>query len=278
MKKSIAIVLFLSLLSTVIYAQELEPLDLARKIFDRKTTIDFKKHSTGEYNGEPSGRGFTYEPMLNFRLLGQDDDMAVVNMTILDSLGVRGGVDTYLFFKKDIIWKMSAFRSLAMVGMLEMMIDEIENLSLEELDAMTEKLGKDQVSDYDSDFMLNNAKLIIDLDDNIIKHFEVHKSSFDSLRNKALVELSTVDTSNIDQTINLIESEKDNYEKLLISNVNFNDYSLSVRCVSFCIGGILDNTVGYLYVEDKADLPKMNPGYLIMLREIGDGWYMYKTT
>jgi hypothetical protein len=41
---------------------------------------------------------------------------------------------------------------------------------------------------------------------------------------------------------------------------------------------MLDNTVGYLYVKDKEDLPEMTDRRVIMIREISDGWYIYKTT
>lgn len=42
--------------------------------------------------------------------------------------------------------------------------------------------------------------------------------------------------------------------------------------------GQLDNSVGFIYVKDKKDLPEMNPGRIIMIREITNGWYIYKTT
>ena len=41
---------------------------------------------------------------------------------------------------------------------------------------------------------------------------------------------------------------------------------------------MIDNTVGYLYVHDRENLPKMNPSRIIMIREIGSGWYLFKTT
>jgi hypothetical protein len=41
---------------------------------------------------------------------------------------------------------------------------------------------------------------------------------------------------------------------------------------------MIDNTVGYFYEPDKTKIPEINPSEIIMIREIGDGWYMYKTT
>ena len=46
----------------------------------------------------------------------------------------------------------------------------------------------------------------------------------------------------------------------------------------FQIYGSFKNEVGYLYIKDKTKLPKMTPNSVIMLRELSDGWYIYKTT
>jgi hypothetical protein len=65
---------------------------------------------------------------------------------------------------------------------------------------------------------------------------------------------------------------------LFISSVSYGDYELGGGCLVFSIGGMMDNTVGFLYVKDKKHLPKMDDSGVIMIREIGDGWYLYKTT
>ena len=48
--------------------------------------------------------------------------------------------------------------------------------------------------------------------------------------------------------------------------------------LDFQIGGIIDNTVGYYFFLHEEDVPEMTPGRMIMLRDLGDGWYLYKTT
>jgi hypothetical protein len=75
----------------------------------------------------------------------------------------------------------------------------------------------------------------------------------------------------------LIENFKADYQKIFISSISTGDFELG-NGINFLIGGMLDNTVGYLYVKDKNDLPEMNSDSVIMIREIGDGWYIYKTT
>ena len=116
----------------------------------------------------------------------------------------------------------------------------------------------------------------MELDKNIKKHFWENQSEFEKLKNYALKQ---IENQNIDEerSIKLIEDLKANYERLFISSVSTGGYELG-NCINFLIGGILDNSVGYIYVKDKKDLPEMNPDRIIMLREIGNGWYIYKTT
>ena len=73
------------------------------------------------------------------------------------------------------------------------------------------------------------------------------------------------------------EIYKNRLALLFIDNA-FPDWESSKNNLNFLIGGITDNSVGYLYIKNKKDVPKMNPARFIMIREIGDGWYLYKTT
>lgn len=52
------------------------------------------------------------------------------------------------------------------------------------------------------------------------------------------------------------------------------------QCGNFMllIGGITDNSVGFLRVQDEADLPQMSPSEFIMIEKIALNWYLFKTT
>jgi len=264
--------------------QSYEPVDLAKKIFSRDKFAKKSEYITGEYKenkGKPEGQDLPKGTTTKFLLLEQTEERAVVAMTILDESGY--GVDTYLHFKKENIWKMSTFRGLAMTGFIEQMVIELEKMTPEQVDeiiAMSKKKKKYDFSMFNSrenyDFKLGNAKLTIALDNNIIQHFVENQAEFERLKNLALLQL---EKEKIDKkrNVKLIESLKADYQKLFISSVSTGGYELG-NCINFLIGGILDNTVGYLFVNDKKDLPEMNPNSIIMIREIGNGWYMYKTT
>ena len=156
-------------------------------------------------------------------------------------------------------------------------------MTLQQVDEIIAKSKKKKKDDFamftsrdDYYFQLGNTKLTLELDDNIAKHFVTNQAEFERLKNLSLKQL---EKEKLDgkRSLKLIENLKDEYQKLFISYVSTGGYELG-NCINFLIGGMVDNFVGYIYVKDKKDLPEMNPNRLIMIREIGNGWYIYKTT
>lgn len=262
------------------FGQNYEPMDLAKKLFGKEKFGKKNKYITGEYKeskGKPNGRNLHKEATTQFTLIEQTEETAVVAMTILDKSG--NGLDTYLHFKKDNVWKMSAFRALALTGIIEQVKMELEKMTPQEIDEIIADTTRRMFASREEyDFELGNAKLTLELDDNIIKHFVANQAEFERLKNLALQQLEKEEVKE-NRRLELIESERNNYRKLFISSVSTGGYELgNCNCIDFLIGGILDNTVGYFYMREKKDLPKMNPDRIIMIREIGNGWYIYKTT
>lgn len=116
-----------------------------------------------------------------------------------------------------------------------------------------------------------------ELDENIAKHFLKNQAEFESIKNSAINELESK-KAEAERSLKLVENLKIQYNKLFISSVSYGNYVLGEHCFRFLIGGMIDNEVGYLYVKDKKNLPEMNLDRVIMLKEIGNGWYIYKTT
>lgn len=260
-------------------AQHDSPLTLAKKIFAKDSLPNIAEFVTGEYQGRPNGQDLRDGAVTKFLLLKQTEKDAVVAMTILDSSGK--GLDTYLFFVKDRIWKMNAFRSLATTGIIEQVKDQLEKMTLKQVDEMVEESRKNKKksmfeSREDYQFQLGNAKLTLELDENIIRHFHQNKTEFERLKNLAVAQLDKRETDE-ENRAPLLQNERSGYQKLFISSVSSGGYELG-KSINFFIGGILDNSVGYIWVKDKKDLPEMNSNTVIMLREIGGGWYIYKTT
>jgi len=68
---------------------------------------------------------------------------------------------------------------------------------------------------------------------------------------------------------------KTKLNKILISSISGNKMN---DIIDFSIGGMIDNSVGYFYRKDKNKLPAMSDNRYIMIKNLGDGWYLYKMT
>ena len=281
MMRTMILIISSTLIGLVVAAQPTEPLAIARKLFGRDSIPNIEIYITDEYKGQPCGRDIHPSAVVDFQLLQQTQTNAVVAMTITDSSGY--GLNTYLHFKKDPTWKMCAFRALAMTGLIEKLKEDLEKMTPEEIAKMSKRSDQETLepkfitSREDYDFQLGNARLILDLDENLVKYFKKNQNSFDSLKNDAIAEL-TLRKNSSKSRITLLEEKKKWYQKLFISSVSYGDFELGHNSLVFLIGGILDNTVGYLFVKDPKDIPAMSPDNMIMLKEIGNGWYLYKTT
>lgn len=234
------------------------PLTLSRRIFSKDSFPDLQRYVTGDYYGHPNGIDLPQQVTTKFRLLQQTNRKAVVVMTIIDTTGK--GTDQYLYFTKDTIWKMHAIAYPTLARLEERRKQTLERMTAAEVDSSINAVHPLFASREEYDFQLNSLRLKLAQDDTIIAHFKQHKAAFDSLRDIA--------TSNIQ----LVENQAPIYRKLLISNITTGSYLLE-NCIDF---HILYDAVGYLYVKDKKQLPEMHPDKVMMLREMGDGWYLYK--
>jgi hypothetical protein len=279
------LLLFLALFSLTTcttHSQGLEPVEVAKHIFGKTKFADLPNYSTGEYQGHPNGQDLPPTATTDFLLLGQTPIKAVVAMSVVDAKGIQ--VDTYLHFQKDTVWKLSAFRSLAMTGMLAKVSEQLESLTPRQVDEMlksaAKEKGKDKHYPFSSraeyEFTRGNTKLTIASDAQLIAHFTNNKAEFERIKVAGLQELSGKTTEDT-QDQELAKPLEAAYRKLYISSVRSGGDDFG-NCLNFLIGGMVDNAVGYLYIKDKKDLPEMSANDIIMLREIGDGWYLYKTT
>ncbi len=124
--------------------------------------------------------------------------------------------------------------------------------------------------------ILAKDNLILASDRELIAHFNKNNTQFIKLKNDLIAKGIRKSKSGTNSMKNINESNK-LLTALLLNRVAF-DSEYSEQNLDFVIGGTTDNLVGYLYVPNKKDLPVMDPSGYIMIKEIGDGWYLYKTT
>ena len=280
MKPLIVIFCILGLVSFRTQAQINDPLSLAQAIFSPEGFPELDQYITGEYNGHPNGTDLHADVTTTFLLLGQNDRTAVVNITISDSTGKE--FDTYLHFKKEGVWKARAFRSLAMTGVIAEVHGQLKSMSPAEVDRAIASAGRDTLgvdmfrSKAEYEFRLGSLEMLLASDRELIAHFNSHEQEFERIKDVALDQVQDMSIEEGKQHP-LGETLKSDYQKIYISAITSGGYQFG-SAINFLVGGMLDNSVGYLYITDLADVPSMHPDRIIMLREIGNGWYLYKTT
>lgn len=112
------------------FGQNYEPLDLA-KIQLSKDHKKIKNFYGKNFDG-PNGKDINDNITLAFREIYRNNNYAVINVTFLDNSSHQH-LNSYFHFEKDKNWKMTAFRALAMTGLLYAGLQELEKMSEEDI-------------------------------------------------------------------------------------------------------------------------------------------------
>lgn len=250
----------------------LQPIDVAKEIFNPTASQEFiDKHSTGDYRGHPNGKDLSTEVNTSFLVIHHSAKQAVIAMTVADNKGRV--TNKYLHFtKEDERWKMYALATPTLARMHERIKNEMEAITLDELDSLLAIYRHQENSPYKTkeefSFILNSLKLKLAPDDSLVAHFQRHKAAFGQL----LKEANATSKSPESETPTLVNTRTPVYSSLLISNVTTGGF-LPAECIDF---HILNDQVGYLYAPHKKYLPELRPDKVMMLRSLGNGWYLYK--
>lgn len=254
-------------------SSDFSPLQLTEKVFTDRSFTGIEKYCTGEYKGIPKAKDFSKKLKMTFRAISENDSAAYINLTLTDSIG-KTGSDTYVFLVKDTVWKITAFRALAMTSNIQKTIEKYASINELGIDSLIEKekqsLHPSFKTKQEFSYLIDNAKLTVELDDNIIQHLNNNKTEFEQLKQYCINYRNTVGSKDKEETIITIPNE---YKNLLLGSIYYTkDY------IKFLIGGMGDNEVGYLYIEEKSKVPQMNSKDYILIREIVSGWYLFKST
>ena len=209
------------------------------------------------------------------QLVGQDSATAVVAVELRDSLSRR---DFYLHFHREAEgWKLSAIRNLAMTHLGPPMV------------ALLSAMPPAEVADYDRKhpdashaFTVGNLRLWTSADADIAAHFYQHRAAFQEVLSRVqngrfFDPIPAADEATDEQAANADPAVHTLLRQLYLGRVTRRATACG-SCLEFVIGGKTDSTVGLLYQPKAALLPAMQPDGLIVLRPLGDGWYLCKTT
>ena len=155
-------------------------------------------------------------------------------------------LDLYIFAKKDGIY---ALRSLAQTGIIEAMIRGYGAASEAEK-AQLRAMGGD----------IENLRLILANDNALLKFGRENEAKFEEL-----FALYQKDEAAANEAV----------KRLHLSHAAYDG-----GVFELIIGGVTDNVVGFMRVENEPDLPQMSPSEFIMLERLSPNskWYLFKTT
>jgi hypothetical protein len=142
-------------------------------------------------------------------------------------------------------WKISAVRNLALPGIFFMALQKAHN-----------KTDRSKEEEYQYQNMLLTIQPDAELKEFLLKNID----SFNRIAKEAI--------NNPDKAT----------ESVKALNLNFARYEPESKIVDVNIGGILDNSVGYLYIPEGASVPSMSDDNYIYIERIQGNWYVYKTT
>ena len=142
-------------------------------------------------------------------------------------------------------WKISAVRNLALPGLFFMVLEEVQS-----------KTDRTKEEEYHYQNMLLTLKLDSELKEFLLKNID----SLNAIAAEATQGLP---------------SATETAKKL---NLNFVEYDAETGIVDVNIGGILDNSVGYIFVPKSSTVPRMTDDNYIYIEHVSGNWYVYKTT
>jgi len=194
-------------------------------------------------------------------------DLQPNKMVSLDETHVIGRVyltnpdksrqDFYMYMADDDGWKLEAIRTLAQTGMLRTMV------YLNQTNPMARAAA--------STINMANVELTLKTDQELRDWFGQHKAQMEALR-AAFVKMPAEIVVRAEST----EADEAPIKKLLV------ELALSLAetkddDLHFVIGGITDNSVGFLYSEKRTP-PEISASEYIWVEDLGDGWYLFRTT
>lgn len=201
-------------------------------------------------------------------LLYQDTSKAVVTVWLHDSIT---SMDVYFYLQHRQVWTVYAVRSLVMKDFAKSELKRLDSIPENERGKSYEKtLGHSWQFDYD------NTKLWGAADTSLAQHFHSNRDAFNAMEQRRAKKYPLGSNDTTYRNVMADKKIRKHANKLLIRDIIVDKNAPGT--VLYHIGGVLDNSVGYMYQPDPKKVPQVSAGYFILIRPLGNGWYLYKTT
>lgn len=269
--KSFLISIF-SFASVLFYAQK-TPLEIAEFILSNKDSkekyqkylyenrsieLDYKRDKKQDYS-------------LSYREFKVEDNYTVVDVTAKNSDNEK--YDFYLYFRKDKNeWKL--FDAQKLPNRTFSYVAFSKDLNEKKVDSIIQSKGEYRLftSQEQFDYIKSIYSLGMKSDDEIIQHFKGLKPKFLALKNDFLkFKKTNLEYSDSEKSLKFGNA----YEKLTLSEID-EFLPFTRNTIAFVICRNQNSAVGYFYTEKTNEITIIDPGGMLFIREIGDGWYLFK--
>jgi len=276
--KHFLLALCLWLPQAVLAVEPLQPLQIAEQFVAPAGWPEMREYlcceAAGQARRETLGQQIPTRLQRTCQLLEQGLATAVVAVELRDAADRK---DFYLHFGKEAgAWKLLAIRNLAMTHLGPPMVEILSNMPPAEVAEYDQKHP-----DASHAFTLGNLKLWTSADADIAAHFARNRADFQKLlrlmqTGNYFAPARPISTPTGEQAANADPAVHALLRQLFLAQVTRRETNCA-SCLEFVIGGKVSSTVGLLYQPTAALLPAMDPDRLIVLKPLGEGWYLYKT-
>ena len=276
--KHFLLALCLWLPQAVLAVEPLQPLQIAEQFVAPAGWPEMREYlcceAAGQAKRETLGQQIPTRLQRTCQLLEQGLATAVVAVELRDAADRK---DFYLHFGKEAgAWKLLAIRNLAMTHLGPPMVEILSNMPPAEVAEYDQKHP-----DASHAFTLGNLRLWTSADADIAAHFARNRADFQKLlrlmqTGNYFAPARPVSTPTGEQAANADPAVHALLRQLFLAQVTRRETNCA-SCLEFVIGGKVSSTVGLLYQPTAALLPAMDPDRLIVLKPLGEGWYLYKT-
>lgn len=204
----------------------------------------------------------------DIHVLYEDTARAVITVWLHDSIT---SMDVYFYLQHRGVWTIYAVRSLVMKDFAKKELKRLDSIPLNQRGKIyTETFGRTWQFDY------SNSTLWGKPDTLLAQNFYDNKAAFLKLEKMRAKKYPLKASDTLKISLNVDKKMRKQMNKLFIRELLLDPHAQG--SILYHIGGVLDNSVGYLYQPDATKLPAITAGYFILIRPLGNGWYLYKTT
>ncbi len=237
---------------------------------------------TGEAAANPiSATMLPKAPRISTQLMWRGGGRALVAAEFSNDISAQ---DLYVFLdSSDVGWRISAFRDVELPGVFYNQLAHFrnkgENAIRQDWESRYEASASRGVTREQHEavhgtadsrvFYVFNLRLTSSSDRDLVRHFEALKPRFEALRQK----LERISRSPM--ALEHDQPEIGQELSYLLIKRAFHDTEGPLRLE---VSSIQGDDVGYLYCADASCMPTPTPGGVILLRPLGGGWYLYRTT